>query len=100
MTTPGGITVELLAPNQWLFPQLADLRCRHQLTQHGAATCSVEDAPQRTRTRTAAKHARRRAEHTANHEHRAAERARRIAAEEAAPWDHYEAGRAMGEPPF
>ena len=100
VTTPGGITVELLAPNQWLFPRLADLRCRHQLGPHGTATSSIEDSPQRARTRTAAKHARRRAERQANHEQRAVDQARQQAAEEAAIWDDYEAKRAMGEPPF
>ncbi|MCK0440467.1 HNH endonuclease [Gordonia alkaliphila] len=103
VTTPGGITVELLAPNQWLFPQLADLRCRHQLAQQaatGTATSSLADGPQRSRTRAAAKHARRRAQRTANYEERAAERTRQVAAEEAATWAEYDAARELGEPPF
>ncbi|GAA4739091.1 HNH endonuclease signature motif containing protein [Gordonia alkaliphila] len=103
VTTPGGITVELLAPNQWLFPQLADLRCRHQLAQQsatGSAASTVDQAPERSQTRTAAKHARRRAERKANYEQRAVGQARRQAAEEAAAWDDYEAKRAIGEPPF
>ncbi|MFC0314338.1 hypothetical protein ACFQNE_12860 [Gordonia phosphorivorans] len=73
VTTPMGQTVEVLAPNQWLIPRLADLRCTHQLVgRHatGTATGTVEDGPQRARTRTAAKHARRRAERKANHDRR------------------------------
>ncbi|MFC0315848.1 DUF222 domain-containing protein [Gordonia phosphorivorans] len=73
VTTPMGQTVEVLAPNQWLIPRLTDLRCTHQLAgQHatGTASGSVEDGPQRARTRTAAKHARRRAERKANHDRR------------------------------
>ncbi|GAA3947661.1 DUF222 domain-containing protein [Gordonia caeni] len=30
VTLPYGITVEMAATNQWLFPQLAELRCLHQ----------------------------------------------------------------------
>ncbi|MFC0316534.1 DUF222 domain-containing protein [Gordonia phosphorivorans] len=73
VTTPMGQTVEVLAPNQWLIPRLADLRCTHQLAgRHatGTTTGTVEEGPQRTRTRTAAKHARRRAERKANHDRR------------------------------
>ena len=66
----------MLAPNQWLIPRLADLRCTHQLAgQHatGIATGTVVGGPQRACTRTAAKHARRRAERKANHDRRLAE---------------------------
>ncbi|MFC0315933.1 DUF222 domain-containing protein [Gordonia phosphorivorans] len=76
VTTPMGQTVEVLAPNQWLIPRLADLRCTHQLAgQHatGIASGTVAEGPQRARTRTAAKHARRRAERRANHDRRLAE---------------------------
>ena len=76
VTTPMGQTVEVLAPNQWLLPSLAYLRCTHQLAgRHstGTATGTVADGPQRARTRTAAKHARRRAERKANHDRRLAE---------------------------
>ncbi|MFC0316157.1 DUF222 domain-containing protein [Gordonia phosphorivorans] len=76
VTTPLGQTVEVLAPNQWLIPRLADLRCTHQLVGEratGTAGGTVEDAPRRARTRTAAKHARRRAERKANRERRLAE---------------------------
>ncbi|WP_345312687.1 DUF222 domain-containing protein [Gordonia alkaliphila] len=71
VTTPGGQTVEALAPNQWLMPRLAQLRCRHQLAEPsatGIATGSVDEWPQRASglTRTEAKHARRRAERNAN----------------------------------
>ena len=107
VTTPGGITVQLLAPNQWLFPQLADLRCRHQIAQQtatGTATSGLEDGPQRPRTRTAAKHARRRAERTANHEQRLADHARQVAGEEDAAWAEHDAFLRYvddaGDPPF
>ncbi|MFC0315281.1 DUF222 domain-containing protein [Gordonia phosphorivorans] len=76
VTTPMGQTVEFLAPNQWLIPRLADLRCTHQLVgQHATGTAggTIEEGPQRARTRTAAKHARRRAERKANRERRLAE---------------------------
>ncbi|UQE76313.1 HNH endonuclease [Gordonia sp. PP30] len=70
-----GITTETLAPNQWLFPRLERLRCRHQLAgQTSRAGRPDHDAydlgPDRARTRTQAKHARRRAEREANRRER------------------------------
>ncbi|MFZ2511126.1 MAG: DUF222 domain-containing protein [Gordonia sp. (in: high G+C Gram-positive bacteria)] len=100
MTTPGGLTVELLAPNQWLLPQLTGLRCTHQLADHRAtstATGARTEAPQRARPRTEAKHARRRAERKANAALRAELDAKRDA-DLAAAEQHYL--ERLGDPPF
>ena len=110
VTTPGGQTVEALAPNQWLMPRLAQLRCRHQLAEGsaiGTTTGSVADpSVQRASglTRTEAKHARRRAERNANRDRRLAEEAKLTKKQV----DAREAGRAAmrlvldpeSEPPF
>lgn len=101
VTTPEGVTVESVASNQWMFPTLAALRCRHQLegaVATGVATATDPEAlPARARTRTQNKHARRRAERNRNRrerearaaaEQREAERARRAEFED------------MGDPPF
>lgn len=68
-----GVTVETRAPNQWLFPSLTDMRCRHRPGGEpavSAATADFEDLPDRARTRTQAKHARRRAERERNRRER------------------------------
>ncbi|MFT4087526.1 MAG: DUF222 domain-containing protein [Gordonia sp. (in: high G+C Gram-positive bacteria)] len=79
-----GTTTETLASNQWLLSRLTSMRCRHQIakteddaadngsTEHTvtrasrAAPGSYAASPERTRTRTQAKHARRRALRAAN----------------------------------
>ncbi|MFZ2511551.1 MAG: DUF222 domain-containing protein [Gordonia sp. (in: high G+C Gram-positive bacteria)] len=108
MTTPGGLTVEMLAPNQWLLPSLTGLRCTHQQADlrsvsSGEGT-SAEDAPRRVQTRTQAKHARRRAERKANQAARTAcdakEAAKKAAAnaQREAAQNRYE--DSAGDPPF
>ena len=70
-----GVTATTRAPNQWLFPQLAAMRCRHRpdgVAAVSAATASFGQSPDRARTRTQAKHARRRAERERNRRDREA----------------------------
>ncbi len=105
MTTPGGLTVEVQAPNQWLLPQLAGVRCRHQLADtdttdsHAASSGSGSgpDVPGRVRTRTQAKHARRRAQRKANQTRRTDCDLRAAAAEAAAQARYLDS---LGAPPF
>ncbi len=95
-----GITTSTAAPNQWLFPTLALLRCRHENGHIGRPPPNIwHEGPDRVRTRVRDKHARRRAERQRNRRAREAEsqtahetQLRRIADELA--------DRGRDEPPF
>lgn len=65
-TTPEGYTVSQKALNQWLFPGLRRLRCRHLADGARTSTPSTERGPVRARTRTEAKHAWRKARRARN----------------------------------
>lgn len=58
VTAPSGYSVRSRARNHWLLPDLGMVPCRHgEPDPHAAGTADRGDQPERSRTRTQAKHA-------------------------------------------